>query len=454
MRRQLNQPFLNSQRGLQRKRRGQRVFLSLFGILLIALALILKPDLRAELAHVGQFFTAEAPIISDEAAQQLALVAADQDIAEPEPRIVTREVTLQRGDTLLELLKRNGLGMASAHKMIETLRQQLDPRALRAGQNLQLKVDSQEETVTGLEYLWRDATVKVESTEDGWSVEKNTIPSTQRSRVVTGRVDSSLYQDGVEAGLSGAQIMELATIFEYDIDFFSDFKKGDGFSVLFEEKHYVDGRKQPGRVVAAEVEAGGDPFRIFHFTNRAGQSGYYDVEGKALRRAFLRAPLSYQRISSRYDLNRRHPIFRTVRPHRAIDYAAPAGTPVVALGRGQVTFAGWQGGYGNMVEIKHPSGYSTRYAHFSRIAKGIRRGKSVDQGDVVGYVGQTGHATGPHLHFEMLQKGNKINFLALRTPPEIQLTGADLKNFLAMKDERLTLLQRKPVVVAKVPDAE
>ena len=158
-----------------------------------------------------------------------------------------------------------------------------------------------------------------------------------------------------------------------------------------------------------------------------------------MRRSFLRAPLSYVRISSPFNLRRRHPIFRTVRPHRAIDYAAPAGTPVVAVGRGRVVFSGWRNGYGNLVEIRHAGGYTSRYGHFSRIAAGIRRGVQVGQGDVVGYVGQTGHATGPHLHFEFLHNGERINFLALKIPRSERLTGIDLQRFMRARDERLAL---------------
>jgi murein DD-endopeptidase MepM/ murein hydrolase activator NlpD len=150
--------------------------------------------------------------------------------------------------------------------------------------------------------------------------------------------------------------------------------------------------------------------------------------------------LSYARISSRFDFARLHPIFRTVRPHRAIDYAAPAGTPVVAIGRGQVEFAGWREGYGNLVEIRHAKGYASRYGHFSRIAEGIRLGRSVEAGDVIGYVGQTGHATGPHLHFEFLERGQRINFLALDLPKIERLKGADLERFIQTRDQQLATL--------------
>ncbi|MEX0804474.1 MAG: M23 family metallopeptidase [Candidatus Binatia bacterium] len=171
------------------------------------------------------------------------------------------------------------------------------------------------------------------------------------------------------------------------------------------------------------------------------------MNGRSLHGAFLRAPLSYRRITSRYSLKRWHPILRTVRPHRAIDYAAPSGTPVVSIGRGIVRFVGWRKGYGKLVEIRHPNGYTTRYSHLSRIASGPRRGRRVDQGDMIGYVGQTGLATGPNLHFEILRGRKRVNFLTLGLRRQ-QLTGTELTQFINLREYRLALLQGKSDHVA------
>ncbi len=169
----------------------------------------------------------------------------------------------------------------------------------------------------------------------------------------------------------------------------------------------------------------------------------------ALRRMFLRAPLNYRRISSLYSPQRMHPIFRTLRPHQAIDYAAAAGTPVVSIGRGTVKFAGWQDGYGNLVEVTHGNGYTTRYAHLSRIASGLSKGTRVAQGHVIGFVGQTGHATGPHLHFEVMSGQRKINFLALRIPSQQRLSGEELERFAASRAEHLALLHNGEFLLAQ-----
>lgn len=360
------------------------------------------------------------------------------------------DVTLRRGQTLLSVLTRFGLEQSAAHAMIETVRPFFNPRKMRAGQSLRLILDRQGGRVQGLEVALNRSVVRVIPTSEGWSAERIEIPFVRQTRVVRGSVVESLYQSGTEAGLTPLQILDLATIFEYDIDFFADFQRGDTFSVAFEEVRYEDGRREAGRVLAAEIAANGKPFRAFYYdAGKDGSGSYYDSKGRSVRRAFLRAPLSYRRISSRYSLRRRHPIFRTLRPHRAIDYAAPAGTPVVCIGRGRVRFAGWRKGYGKLVEIRHPNGYVTRYAHFTRIARGIRQGKRVAQGDVVGYVGETGHTTGPHLHFEILRRGRKINFLALRIPRMKQLSGRGLARFTTLRDERLALLRGDVVDVAQ-----
>lgn len=387
------------------------------------------------------------------AEQQNLPIPAEQESQDhlPVPPLPPRrvDVTLRRGDTLLSVLTRFGLDSTAARAMVEAVRPFFKPRKMRAGHDLQLVLDPRDSTVRGLEYVMNNTVVRVMLTPAGWSAERHEIPFVRETRVIRGSVVENLYQNGTEAGLTPLQILDLATIFEYDIDFFSDIQRGDTFSVAFEEIRYADGRRGVGRILAAELAANGKPFRAFYYPGKRGNGSYYDSDGRTVRRAFLRAPLSYRRISSRYSRRRRHPIFRTVRPHRAIDYSAPAGTPVVSIGRGRVRFAGWRGGYGRLVEVRHPNGYVTRYAHFSRIASGIRRGKKVAQGDVVGYVGQTGHATGPHLHFELLRGGRKINFLALRFPRMGRLGRGELARFASLRDERLALLQGDGVEVVQ-----
>lgn len=364
---------------------------------------------------------------------------AEEAQSEPAPKTV--DLTLGRGDTLLAMLMKHGLQGAPANDLINKLKPFYNPRRMRPGDSFRLLYNEDGTAIQSLEHATSGALVRILSTEEGWVAERVEIPYVRATKVVRGSISASLFEDGVGAGLSPGHIHKLADLFEHDIDFFSDIHRGDDFSVVLEEKRYANGESEKGRVLAAKIQAGGSPYQIFYFKGNNDKGSYYDTHGRTLMKAFLRAPLSYSRISSSFNLNRRHPIFRTVRPHQAIDYAAPTGTPVVSVGHGRVTFAGTRGGYGKMVEVQHNNGYVSRYAHFSRIAKGLRAGKSVSQGELVGYVGQTGHATGPHLHFEMLNKGRKINFLNLKTAAQEKLTGAELQAFLAFRDKKLPLLK-------------
>jgi len=359
-------------------------------------------------------------------------------VHEPHARV---GVTLRRGDTLLSVLTNHGLERSLAHTLIEQVAPFIKLRALRPGDNFQLIVDPRDKSVQGMEVLLKDNLVKVKSTSEGWATERHEIPSVRESAVKRGSITDSLYENGIKAGLTPQQILDLAGIFEYEIDFFSDFQPGDAFAAVVEEVRYTDGRRAPGRILAAELETNNKPVSAFYFVPRDQPGAYYDEQGHSLRRAFLRAPLSYARISSHFTGARRHPIFRTVRPHRAIDYAAPAGTPVVAIGRGHVEFAGWRAGYGNLVEIRHSNDFVSRYGHFSRIGEGIRRGRQVDAGDVIGYVGQTGHATGPHLHFEFLKRSQNINFLALDLPKIERLKGTDFERFIESRNQQMATLR-------------
>ncbi len=378
----------------------------------------------------------------------LPFLDSSQDSQEPSPPPIAAEeplrvgVKLRRGETLASVLSRFGVKPPSAQAIAEKVRPFLNPKSIRPGHDVQVVLSPEDKTVQGLELVVDNNYVQVKATADGWLAERYAIPFVRDRRVIRGTIKESLYQSGVGAGLSPQHISDVAKIFEYDIDFFSDFRRGDAFSFAVEELRYANGRWVLGRILAAELESGDETFSTFYYVTKDGRGGYYDPEGRAARRSFLRAPLSYVRISSPFSFARQHPIFRTLRPHMAIDYAAPAGTPVVAIGRGQVAFVGWRKGYGNVVDILHPGGYTSRYAHFSRFAKGLRTGRSVDAGDVIGHVGQTGHATGPHLHFEFLRGSQKINFLGLRLPKNERLAGEELQRFMRLREEREALLRR------------
>jgi murein DD-endopeptidase MepM/ murein hydrolase activator NlpD len=351
-------------------------------------------------------------------------------------------ITLRNGDTLGSVLKRLGIKVPSAHAMLEKVRPFVNPRKIRSGDNFHVVLNPEDRSVEAMEFVVDNNLVRVKATGEGWSAERHEIPFVRESRVVRGTIKESLYQSGIDAGLSPQHILDLAKIFEYDIDFFSDFQPQDVFSVIIEDVRYADGRRVAGRILAAQLEAEHDIFDAFYYVAKDGSADYFSSKGEALRRSFLRAPLSYARISSPFTTNRLHPIFRTLRPHLAIDYAAPGGSPVVAIGRGRVDFVGWRNGYGNVVDIRHSGNYTSRYAHFSRFAANLRRGQSVEPGEVIGYVGQTGHATGPHLHFEFLRGTTKINFLDLRIPNTQLLAGEDLPRFNRLRDQQQAIMRK------------
>lgn len=218
------------------------------------------------------------------------------------------------------------------------------------------------------------------------------------------------------AGLDDSLAMELAFIFGWDIDFAQDIRKGDRFSVIYEEIFRHGEKIGNGDIVAAEFVNQGRKLQAFRYTSPDGSSQFFSADGKAMRKAFLRTPVDFARISSHFNLGRRHPILNRIRAHKGVDYAAATGTPIKAAGNGKVEFKGRKGGYGNTVIIKHGSSYSTLYAHMSRFGRGIHNGSRVQQGQIIGYVGSSGLATGPHLHYEFRVNGSHVNPLTVKLP--------------------------------------
>ena len=234
--------------------------------------------------------------------------------------------------------------------------------------------------------------------------------------VAEGTIEDNLYNSALANHIDPALILELADIFAWDINFFTDIRPGDHYRFIY-EKIYIDGKfVRNGRILAAEFINQGRRYEAFFFQTEDGHADYYDENGKSLRKAFLKAPLRYKRISSYFSYHRRHPILGIVRPHLGIDYAAPIGTPVEAVADGRIVYIGWRGGYGKFIKIQHNHIYASTYGHLSRFAKGLRRGSWVKQGQVIGYVGMTGLATGPHLDFRFIKNGRFINYLKFKSP--------------------------------------
>jgi len=255
-----------------------------------------------------------------------------------------------------------------------------------------------------------------------------------------GTITTSLYESAIQAGLPPEVVMALSDIFAWDINFFTDIRQGDHYTVVY-ERYYVKGAfRGYGRVVAARFINQGTPHVALYFNDGNGISGYYDEGGKPIRKLFLKAPLNYRRISSGFTHKRKHPIYHVARPHLGVDYAAPTGTPVVALGDGVVTFRGTNGGFGKSIQITHRGGYVTYYGHLSGYAKGIKKGARVSQGEVIGYVGSTGVSTGPHLDFRVRLNGKFINPLSLKPVNGPSLKGESLARFREFSAQRMAML--------------
>ena len=235
-------------------------------------------------------------------------------------------------------------------------------------------------------------------------------------------------------------VMDLTDIFAWDINFFTDIRDGDTYTVLYEKYYVGDTFKGYGRVVAARFMNQREEHVALYFEDGSGNKGYYDDQGKPIQKLFLKAPLNYRRISSGFTYHRMHPVYHKMRAHLGVDYAAPTGTPIVALGDGKVILKGWTNGFGKSIQIKHRNNYVTYYGHLSRYAKGIDKGRQVSQGQVIGYVGMTGVATGPHLDFRVRYNGNFINPLKLKSVTGPPLKGTELAAFKDISTKRLAML--------------
>ena len=256
-----------------------------------------------------------------------------------------------------------------------------------------------------------------------------------------GVIESSLFLAGQKAGMSQSQIMELANIFGWDVDFALDIRKGDEFSLIY-EKLYIDGEKyKDGKILAANFSNGGRKYEAVLYTDSNGVSNYFTPSGESMRKAFLRTPVDFARISSHFNLKRKHPVLHKIRAHKGTDYAASTGTPIKATGDGKVIHAGRKGGYGNAVVIQHGQKITTLYAHMSKFARNVKAGARVKQGQIIGYVGSTGLASGPHLHYEFLVNGVHKNPVRVKLPHAKPIPSSELEQFALQTKPLLAQLQ-------------
>lgn len=345
-----------------------------------------------------------------------------------------REITgvIKPGETLYDIFKRSSLDVRDLFLMKEASASVHRLRNISANRRYKLMVDEQNQ-VRSFDYsINDDLSLNIMRNEGGFVAEKVAIEYERRTNHLAGTIKdnliSSIGQDRLPVALN------LSDIFAWDIDFTTDMRNGDTFKIIVEELYHENEFKRYGDIIAAEFVNNGKSYRAYRFEHN-GKAGYYDDEGNTLRRAFLKAPLNFRRVSSGFSKGRFHPVLKRYRPHHGIDYAAPGGTPVSSVGDGTVTFSGYKGDYGKLVMIKHPNGYKTYYGHLSRTGKGIAPGVKVEQGDVIGYVGATGLATGPHLHYEMRVNETPFNPLRLKIPNGDPIPKTLMVEFEELKDQ-------------------
>jgi murein DD-endopeptidase MepM/ murein hydrolase activator NlpD len=370
--------------------------------------------------------------------------SGNEDTPAPFP-LEIRDV-VKTGETMFDIFQKYGIDLNQFYRLKEASADVHRLRRIRAGSPYKIALDADNNVLSLTYRINHDAELNVVREEPGFRAEKVAIAYEVREVGLSGVIENNLISSLGETGPSVLLALDLSDIFSWDIDFASDIRKGDSYRVVVDEL-WLDGEFQRyGKVAAAEFTNSGTTHRAYRY-EVGGRADYFDGDGNSLRRAFLKAPLSFRRISSRFSRNRLHPVLRVYRPHHGVDYVAPQGTPVSALGEGTVRFAGWKGANGQLVVLSHPMGYRTFYGHLSRIARGIRPGARVRQGEVIGYVGATGRATGPHLHFEIHRNGRPLNPLTVNLPrgkgvPEEQM--ADFRKVKAGMAEALASILTLP----------
>lgn len=352
--------------------------------------------------------------------------------------IFDEEYIVKEGDTLSLILETLNIKQGERPKIIEAFEKIYSPTKIKVGNAVKVRFGEDKISVSKMEYAVSPEKVLViiKKSDTEWDAEEKEIIFDVKIASKGNKVTSSLFEAGGEIGLSPGLILLMADVFSGEIDFSTDIREGDSFKIIYEEK-YKDGvLALEGNILAAEFQNQGQVFRTFYFDDPGNASSYFDEKGRSLKKAFLKSPLNYRYISSGYTNSRYHPILKIVTSHRAIDYVAALGTPVVTVGDGKVIYAGWNSnGYGNFIGIRHSNGYATYYGHLSGYAKGIKVGASVVQGQTIGFVGSTGYSTGPHLDYSMKLNGAYINPMTVNVVVGDPVSKASQEGFLAYVDK-------------------
>lgn len=376
-------------------------------------------------------------------------VAITAAFVEPE---LWDEYVIQQGDTLGTLFKRAGIASDELATLLESGKEAKRLHQIHPGHKLALQVGA-----NGQLEKFRFSPSALESVQ--WQRTGNGFDAKTEKREPeiqlvrrSGAIEQSLFVSCQQAGLSQTVASQLADIFGWDIDYTEDLRQGDSFSVVHQER-FIDGKKiDDGPILAAEFTNQGRRYLAVRYVDAQGNESYYTPDGKGMRKAFIRNPLDIVRITSLFSLSRYHPILHTMRAHKGIDYSAAAGTPVKSVGEGRVIFAGRKGGYGNTIVVQHGDRYTTLYAHLQGFASSIKNGKQVRQGEVIGYVGSSGLATGNHLHYEFQVDGVHRNPLTIQLPQSVAVASREIERFKLQTGSMLAMLKHKeatPSVVAR-----
>jgi len=381
--------------------------------------------------------------------------------------VVEQKFKVRRGDTLAAVLGRAGVDRKDAYAAVTAFSKRHDPRRIRVGQELKVRyrlssIDDQ----TGMANPGRfdgfryapafDKEVRVaraaEAESKGFDAHLVDRPVTRQVSRAEGIINSSLYVAGKKSGLPNATLAELIRAFSWDVDFQRGIRKGDKFEVMFNFVVSDEGRiVRSDEILFAALTLRGERRAIYRFSDGRGGFEYFDAKGNSAQKALMRTPIDGARLSSGFG-RRRHPVLGYTKMHRGVDFAAPRGTPIYAAGNGVVEMAGRNGGYGKYVRLRHNGTYKTAYAHMSRFGRGIRKGKRVRQGQIIGYVGTTGRSTGNHLHYEILRNGGQLNPMRMKMPSGRKLIGNELTRYHALRralDVRYASLPKGRALVAQ-----
>ncbi|WAJ38254.1 peptidoglycan DD-metalloendopeptidase family protein [Pseudomonas sp. GOM7] len=411
-----------------------------------------KDDLRAGQADSPN----DSPFAQIEGNSDDTELSAEEDADEIAPATAAlppddpthKSITVSNGDTLSTVFAKVGLSANDLHEALDSNKEAKQFSRLKVGQVLQFELDEEGKLKNLQSKLSELETISLSRNEAGYDFKRDLAKPEIVNAYSHGVINSSLFLSAKRAGLSHGLTMDLANIFGYDIDFAMDIRDGDEFEVIYEDKVVNGKHVGTGNILSARFTNRGKTYTAVRYTDRKGNTSYYSANGESMRKAFIRTPVDFARISSRFSTGRKHPILNKIRAHKGVDYAAPRGTPIKAAGDGKVILAGRNGGYGNTVILQHGQRYRTLYAHMQGFAKGVRNGVNVKQGQIIGYIGTTGLSTGPHLHYEFQVNGVHVDPLSQKLPMADPIAANEKARFMQqskplmarMDQEKATML--------------